>query len=107
MAAGASVRAEHVGSLLRPAYLLEARARHRDGTVTDEQLRAAEDRAALEAIALQRDAGIGVFTDGEVRRDSWMAGLMESVGGTMPAAHGPGSGLDPARLPRLQHGLRR
>ncbi len=81
-----SVHAEHVGSLLRPGWLLEARARHRDGALTDAQLREAEDRAALEAIALQREAGIGVFTDGEVRRDSWMAGLMESVGGTVPAS---------------------
>ena len=80
------MHAEHVGSLLRPGYLLTARERHRDGALSDEQLREAEDRAALEALALQRDAGIGVFTDGEVRRDSWMAGLMESVGGTVPAA---------------------
>jgi 5-methyltetrahydropteroyltriglutamate--homocysteine methyltransferase len=79
-----SVHAEHVGSLLRPAYLLEARARHHAGTLTDDDLREAEDRAALEAIALQREAGIGVYTDGEVRRETWMAGLMESVGGTVP-----------------------
>jgi 5-methyltetrahydropteroyltriglutamate--homocysteine methyltransferase len=79
-----SVHAEHVGSLLRPGYLLEARARHRAGALTDDELREAEDRAALEAIALQRDAGIGVYTDGEARRETWMAGLMESVGGTVP-----------------------
>jgi 5-methyltetrahydropteroyltriglutamate--homocysteine methyltransferase len=81
----ASVHAEHVGSLLRPGWLLEARTRHRAGSLTDAELGEAQDRAALEAIALQRDAGIEVFTDGEVRRDSWMAGLMESVGGTVPA----------------------
>ena len=81
----ASVHAEHVGSLLRPAYLLDARARHRAGELTDDELRAAEDRAALDAIAVQRAAGVGVFTDGEVRRESWMAGMMESVGGTVLA----------------------
>jgi 5-methyltetrahydropteroyltriglutamate--homocysteine methyltransferase len=81
-----SVHAEHVGSLLRPGYLLDARTRNRTGALTDERLREVEDRAALDAIALQRDAGIEVYTDGEVRRDSWMAGLMESVGGTVPAA---------------------
>ena len=81
----ASIHAEHVGSLLRPAYLLDARARHRAGELSDEALRAAEDRAALDAIAVQRSAGIGVFTDGEVRRESWMAGIMESVGGTVLA----------------------
>jgi 5-methyltetrahydropteroyltriglutamate--homocysteine methyltransferase len=87
----APVHAEHVGSLLRPAYLLDARARHRAGELTDAELRAAEDRAALEAIALQRESGIGVFTDGEVRRESWMAGMMESVGGTVtaPSPHPP------------------
>lgn len=66
----ASVHAEHVGSLLRPAYLLDARARHRAAELTEDALRAAEDRAALEAIDVQRAAGIGVFTDGEVRRES-------------------------------------
>jgi 5-methyltetrahydropteroyltriglutamate--homocysteine methyltransferase len=81
----APVHAEHVGSLLRPAYLLEARARHRAGELTDDELRDAEDRAALDAIAVQRSAGIGVFTDGEVRRETWMAGMMESVGGTVIA----------------------
>ena len=72
----ASIHAEHVGSLLRPAYLLEARARHRAGDLTDDELRDTEDRAALDAIAVQRSAGIGVFTDGEVRRETWMAGMM-------------------------------
>jgi 5-methyltetrahydropteroyltriglutamate--homocysteine methyltransferase len=87
----ASIHAEHVGSLLRPAYLLDARARHRASELTDEELREVEDRAALDAIAVQRSAGIGVFTDGEVRRESWMAGLMEQVGGTVlaPALHPP------------------
>jgi 5-methyltetrahydropteroyltriglutamate--homocysteine methyltransferase len=82
----ADVHAEHVGSLLRPAYLLDARARHRAGELTDQELEAAADRAALAAIALQREAGLGVFTDGEVRRETWMAGIMESVGGTVTAA---------------------
>jgi 5-methyltetrahydropteroyltriglutamate--homocysteine methyltransferase len=87
----ASIHAEHVGSLLRPAYLLDARARHLAGELSDEGLREVEDRAALEAIALQGDTGIGVFTDGEVRRESWMAGIMESVGGTVlaPNPHPP------------------
>ena len=87
----ASIRAEHVGSLLRPAYLLDARERHRSGELTRDELREAEDRAALDAIAVQRSAGIGVFTDGEVRRESWMAGIMESVGGTVlaPNLHPP------------------
>jgi 5-methyltetrahydropteroyltriglutamate--homocysteine methyltransferase len=97
-----AIHAEHVGSLLRPAYLLEARERHRADELSDEALRAAEDRAALDAIVVQRAAGIGVFTDGEVRRESWMAGMMESVGGTVlapprhPARWHRGDGTPPA-----------
>ena len=76
--------AEHVGSLLRPSWLLDARAAHKRGALDAEALREAEDRAALQAIELQRDAGIEVFTDGEMRRDTWMAGLFESLGGVTP-----------------------
>ena len=105
----ASIHAEHVGSLLRPAYLLDARARHRAGELSDDALREAEDRAALDAIAVQRAAGIGVFTDGEVRRESWMAGMMESVGGTvsMPTLYPPtwhrGGGTPPAEETSLSY----
>lgn len=73
--------AEHVGSLLRPPWLLEARAEHQRGTLTDAGLREAEDRAVAENIALQREAGIKVFTDGEARRTNWMTGILESTGG--------------------------
>ena len=73
--------AEHVGSLLRQPWLLEARAAYRRGTLTEAGLREAEDRAVLENIALQRDAGIRVFTDGEARRTNWMTGILESTGG--------------------------
>ena len=76
--------AEHVGSLLRPRWLLDARSAHQQGTLDGEALREAEDRAAAAAIELQRDAGIEVFTDGEVRRDTWMAGFSESTGGVVP-----------------------
>ncbi len=60
--------AEHVGSLLRPPGLLDARAAHKQGQLSADRLRQLEDRAALEAIELQRQAGIEVFTDGELRR---------------------------------------
>lgn len=66
-------RAETVGSLLRPAYLLEAREARRAGTRTDAELRAVEDRAVLEAIALQESVGLDVITDGEQRRLSWIS----------------------------------
>jgi 5-methyltetrahydropteroyltriglutamate--homocysteine methyltransferase len=66
------VRADVVGSLLRPAYLKDARQGARAGTVTDADLHAAEDRAVREAIALQESAGIEAITDGELRRRSWV-----------------------------------
>jgi len=53
----------------------------RSGAISTDELRQAEDRAASENIATQQAAGITVFTDGEVRRDTWMAGLLESIGG--------------------------
>lgn len=86
-----SIHAEHVGSLLRPKALLEAQAGREKGTVSAEELREIEDRAALEVIALQRDAGIEVFTDGEVRRESFMASLVETVGG-LTAVHEASAG---------------
>ena len=73
--------AEHVGSLLRQPWLLAARAEHRQGRLTEAGLREVEDRAAGENLALQREAGIGVFTDGEARRTNWMTGILESTGG--------------------------
>jgi len=78
------LHAEHVGSLLRQRWLLDARADHRQGRLTDAELRAVEDRAAAENIALQREAGIRIFTDGEVRRTNWMTGILESTGGMNP-----------------------
>jgi 5-methyltetrahydropteroyltriglutamate--homocysteine methyltransferase len=76
--------AEHVGSLLRPPWLLEARAANKRGDLSDADLHEAEDRAASEVIELQRAAGLQVFTDGEVRRTNWMDGLLSSIGGLVP-----------------------
>src|SRR2546423_14075812 len=77
-------RADQVGSLLRPPALLESRAAHAGGQSDLETLRAAEDRAILDALALQRDAGIDVYTDGELRRSSWQSDLAEAVDGFVP-----------------------
>lgn len=60
----ATVQADNLGSLLRPPYLLEARA----GDLPPEELRAIEDRAIEEAIELQESVGLRVVTDGEYRR---------------------------------------
>jgi 5-methyltetrahydropteroyltriglutamate--homocysteine methyltransferase len=69
------VRADVVGSLLRPEYLREAREAARAGTIGADELHALEDKAVLEAIALQESAGIDAITDGEYRRTGWIAFL--------------------------------
>src|SRR4051812_5214449 len=52
--------ADHVGSLLRPAALLEARTAYADGRLDLEALRQSEDRAVLDALRLQRDVGLEI-----------------------------------------------
>jgi 5-methyltetrahydropteroyltriglutamate--homocysteine methyltransferase len=61
-----------VGSLLRPQFLRDARRAAREGRLTAADLHPVEDRAVLEAIALQEAAGLDVITDGELRRGSWV-----------------------------------
>jgi len=61
-------RADHVGSLLRPAELLEARKRRDAGGLCDAELRAGEDRLIRDVVALQQDVGLESITDGEFRR---------------------------------------
>ncbi len=75
----APFRADHVGSLLRPQALREARAARALGTLSAEALRETEDRCIREAIAKQESIGLRAATDGEYRRAFWhydfMAGL--------------------------------
>ena len=84
-------RADVVGSLLRPEALRLARQGAREGRVTPEALRAAEDRAVREAIALQEGAGLDVITDGELRRSSWVITIPLRED---PAGHPPLSGFE-------------
>ena len=64
-------RADHVGSLLRPPALKEARAKHASGELDDAGLRAIEDREIIAAIRKQEDVGLKSATDGEYRRAFW------------------------------------
>jgi 5-methyltetrahydropteroyltriglutamate--homocysteine methyltransferase len=82
-------RAEVVGSLLRPQYLKDAFARFDRGDITDDELIAAQDRAALEALALQQECGVDVVTDGEVRRTIWFEPLTASLSGYNPNESAP------------------
>lgn len=64
-------RADHVGSLLRPPRLRDARAKAAAGEISSDQLRAVEDDAIRDVVALQENAGLQVVTDGEFRRTYW------------------------------------
>ena len=64
-------RADHVGSLLRPRALIDARAARKRCEISAEALRVVEDTAIRNAVKLQEDVGLQSATDGEFRRDSW------------------------------------
>lgn len=84
------MRAETVGSLLRPAALLDVRRRAAAGEVSGGELRAAEDEAVLGAIALQEAIGLDVVTDGEMRRTSWISTARGPLDGFELQPDGPG-----------------
>ena len=74
-------RAETVGSLLRPPYLVSARTQLERGDITPAAFKAIEDRAVDEAIGLQEAAGLDVVTDGEQRRYAFFGHLVEALEG--------------------------
>ena len=75
-------RADHVGSFLRPAYLLEARDQFfNKKSISAEQLRAVEDRAITEIVKFQSDVGLSSITDGEFRRTYFHIDFLEQLGG--------------------------
>src|SRR5580692_1224860 len=78
-------RADHVGSLLRPKWLHAARAKRAEGTISAGELRAVEDRAVREAVALQQEAGLRSVTDGEFRRATWHMDFVYQIGGISKA----------------------
>ncbi|MEA2658101.1 MAG: 5-methyltetrahydropteroyltriglutamate--homocysteine methyltransferase [Candidatus Binatota bacterium] len=73
----AKYRADHIGSLLRPAELLQARS----ASVDKAQLHALEDKHILTVLERQRDLGFKIFTDGEFRRGNFMSDFNEAVEG--------------------------
>ncbi|MDB5958659.1 5-methyltetrahydropteroyltriglutamate--homocysteine S-methyltransferase [Ramlibacter sp.] len=74
-------RYDHVGSFLRPKYLLEARAQKAQGEITPEQLREVEDKAIAEIVKFQQDVGLQSITDGEFRRTYFHIDFLEQLGG--------------------------
>jgi 5-methyltetrahydropteroyltriglutamate--homocysteine methyltransferase len=73
----AKYRADHIGSLLRPAELLQARNANFDTA----QLRALEDKHILHVIERQKELGFKIFTDGELRRGNFMSDFNDAVEG--------------------------
>src|SRR4051812_29981130 len=74
-------RYDHVGSFLRPKYLLEARAQKARGDITPEQLRKVEDQAITEIVKFQEDVGLHSVTDGEFRRTYFHIDFLEQLAG--------------------------
>ena len=72
-------RADHVGSLLRPAGLKEARARRERGEITIDDLRVIENTAIEHIVARQSDVGLRSATDGEFRRAMWHFDFLEHL----------------------------
>ena len=77
----APFRADHVGSLLRPPALKQARSDHAEGRIGADELRKVEDEAIREAVRLQEDAGLQAATDGEFRRTSWHMDFLYQLDG--------------------------
>ena len=74
-------RADHVGSLLRPKEILEARDKAAKGQMSAAELRKVEDKNIKDAVALQEGVGLKAVTDGEYRRGMWHIDFLEQIGG--------------------------
>jgi 5-methyltetrahydropteroyltriglutamate--homocysteine methyltransferase len=74
-------RYDHVGSFLRPQYLLEARAQAAGGKLSAGRLRSVEDKAIAEIVAFQESTGLKSITDGEFRRTYFHVDFLDQLGG--------------------------
>lgn len=81
----APFRADHVGSLLRPAAVHAARNQLRLGEISPTQLRTVEDAAIRDAVAMQEAAGLNAITDGEFRRGHFLVDFLTGFEGIVPA----------------------
>ena len=74
-------RADHVGSLLRPRELLEAREKKRNGEISETELRQIEDNCICDVVKMQEDIGLEGITDGEYRRSLWHVDFLKKIEG--------------------------
>ena len=76
-------RADHVGSFLRPKFLLDAREQFRNQEISPEQLREVEDRAIRNIVKFQEDLGLEGITDGECCRTYFHTDFLTQLGGVV------------------------
>jgi 5-methyltetrahydropteroyltriglutamate--homocysteine methyltransferase len=86
----APFRADHVGSLLRPAPLKEARAKREKGEITAQELEQVEDREIQKVIKKQEEVGLRLATDGELRRSWWQFDFYKGLDGVELYSTGKG-----------------
>lgn len=105
-----NLRAEVIGSLLRPDWLKKARKDREAGTLSLPEFKKIEDRAVREAVAVYEKAGVDVVTDGEQRRTNFLAYLTDALSGINFATTHDFYGIDwkdagdkPAENGRGQH----
>lgn len=97
MTSGTIHRADHCGSLVRPQKLRAARLDFRRGRIGERELAAIEDECVLDALRLQKDVGLGIYSDGEFRRDFWLSAVSDEFFDGME-----NEGIDFARHPYLK-----
>jgi 5-methyltetrahydropteroyltriglutamate--homocysteine methyltransferase len=73
-------RADHVGSLVRPPWLIAARQEFNAGKITRDALRPLEDKAVREVVAMQEEIGLHSITDGEFRRQTYLTEFLNPIG---------------------------
>ncbi len=87
-------RADHVGSLLRPAAVKQARRQFYDEhAISADELRAVEDEAIRDVVAMQEAIGLKVVTDGEIRRSFWHYDFMGGLTGLDLVQRAPAAGV--------------
>ena len=98
-------RADHVGSLLRPQTVADARAKHfakkvffEDQSYPGTELKAVEDEAVIDIIKVQEDLGFPVVTDGEFRRSFWHYDFMGMLHGLELEERGEGVQFEGMKL---------
>src|SRR4029078_9521205 len=74
-------RAAHVGSFLRPKYLLEAREKKAKGEISAAELRKVEDKAIAEIVRVQEEVGLHAINDRALRRTYFHIDFLEQIGG--------------------------